>query len=558
TLSVNGDPDEVRGDISLSLQERGAAVGVVAGSKNLTLVRALDREERLGPSSVYVNVRCDRRHSSDPARVSELTAVGARVVTAAARDPDQPGPHATVHYSVLPGPGAEYVEFANELDGTLVVKKPLDYESVRELTVRLRAADGGSPPRVSDTTLRLLVLDADDQNPRFSHEHYVAELLDHVLPGMELETSPGPISAADQDLGINAPLQYSVSAEGTAASAVRVQRDTGRLSVTDQLLRENLPLTVVVKATQVDNPDRYALATVSIRRRTPRGAPASVSVLPSSPEPPPAAAPPPASSKAPVQSGVAPVQSGVAPVQSGVAPVQPGVHFSKREYVAHVAEDAAPGALLVTLHTLPPRMTNDGALQFFVSERGFLERFAINSAGDVLLRAALDYETQRSYHYRNDTASLNISVIDVNEWEPRFRYPQYEFRADMLAGGGAGGGGLVRVGQLDVHDGDEGDDVTLSLKGLHAPLFYVNKAGELFLRSEAMRAVNSSVLHVVATAIDSGSPPRQTSVPVAVHVSGTGDEGGTRVRSASVLVTFVVALVVLAAAVLALLTYIYT
>lgn len=65
TLSVNGDPSEA-GDISLRLQEQGAAVGVAPGSKNLTLLRALDREEARGPSNVYVNVRCDRRRTTDP------------------------------------------------------------------------------------------------------------------------------------------------------------------------------------------------------------------------------------------------------------------------------------------------------------------------------------------------------------------------------------------------------------------------------------------------------------------------------------------------------------
>lgn len=38
-------------------------------------------------------------------RLSELTAPGTRVaVGARALDADQPGPHATIHYSVLPGP----------------------------------------------------------------------------------------------------------------------------------------------------------------------------------------------------------------------------------------------------------------------------------------------------------------------------------------------------------------------------------------------------------------------------------------------------------------------
>lgn len=75
TLSVNGDPSEDLGDITLRLQEKGAAVGIVPGSKNLTLLRALDREEKIGPSNVYVNVRCDRRRTTDPVRFSELISV---------------------------------------------------------------------------------------------------------------------------------------------------------------------------------------------------------------------------------------------------------------------------------------------------------------------------------------------------------------------------------------------------------------------------------------------------------------------------------------------------
>lgn len=35
-----------------------------------------------------------------------------------------------------------------------------------------------------------------------------------------------------------------------------------------------------------------------------------------------------------------------------------------------------------------------------MSERGFLEKFAINSAGELVLRRALDYETQDGYHYQ--------------------------------------------------------------------------------------------------------------------------------------------------------------
>lgn len=70
--------------------------------------------------------------------------------------------------------------FANELDSTIILRRPLDYETLRSLTVRLRAQDGGSPPRHNDTTLTIDVLDADDQNPRFTHDHYSLVVGDDV------------------------------------------------------------------------------------------------------------------------------------------------------------------------------------------------------------------------------------------------------------------------------------------------------------------------------------------------------------------------------------------
>lgn len=68
--------------------------------------------------------------------------------------------------------------------------------------------------------------------------------------------------------------------------------------------------------------------------------------------------------------------------------------------------------------------------------------------------------------FQNDTASINITVLNVNEWEPRFKYPQYEFRVE--ADSDAGGGGLLPVGRLEVFDGDAGDNVTLTLRGSDA------------------------------------------------------------------------------------------
>jgi len=51
-------------------------------------------------------------------------------------------------------------------------------------------------------------------------------------------------------------------------------------------------------------------------------------------------------------------------------------------------------------------------------------------------------------------------VLNVNDWDPRFRYPQYEF---FVTNPGVSAGDIV--GRVEAADGDRGDFVTLSLRG---------------------------------------------------------------------------------------------
>lgn len=60
-LKINGNPSP-NGNVKLSLRERDrdAPVQIENGSKDLILTSPLDKEGERGPSSVYINVVCDR------------------------------------------------------------------------------------------------------------------------------------------------------------------------------------------------------------------------------------------------------------------------------------------------------------------------------------------------------------------------------------------------------------------------------------------------------------------------------------------------------------------
>lgn len=70
---------------------------------------------------------------------------------------------------------------------------------------------------------------------------------------------------------------------------------------------------------------------------------------------------------------------------------------------------------------------------------------------------------------------VNVTVEDVNEWEPRFRYPHYEF----FAGVDAGQRNLV--GRVEAADGDRNDALAYTLSGPDASMFTITPSGELIL-----------------------------------------------------------------------------
>ncbi|XP_061935615.1 protocadherin Fat 4 isoform X4 [Apis cerana] len=500
-LGVLGDPGP-QGDIELRLQELDSPVTFSAYSKNLTLIRPLDKEGVDGPASVYVNVICERKHTLDPGfvipvnirvtdandnapqfvnapyvlNISEVTVVGTRVLQGVrAVDADQPGPFSTVQYAVLPGPHSDYFVFVNALEGTLVLRKPLDYETLANFSVDIRAQDQGNPPKSSATTLYVNVIDADDQNPAFQSDQYKILVPRNIKTRKTLKVDPMAIKAMDQDVGINAPVKYTI--QGGILPFLTLNPETAEVAITRPLYEHELlsPATIVVKATQLDNPDKYALSTIVVSRET---------------------------------------DWNVEPTAGGRLPVK----FIRRDHQTSIPENTPPGSVLLTTGV----NKLDSNLRFWlVGAIEDLERFSITNSGELILKGTLDYErrVQHSFLVRvsdghhNDTSRVNVSVEDVNEWEPRFRHPRYEFHAATSREGSI-------VGKLEAADGDRDDKISLSLRGPDARSFEIRDNGELILRSVA--TVNGSLARLVAVASDSGRPPRSSMIPVIVHVPNSG------------------------------------
>ncbi|XP_068816029.1 protocadherin beta-4-like [Struthio camelus] len=181
------------------------------------------------------------RENNDPAAL-----VGA--VRAADEDV---GPNSKVTYSLAPAQPAEraprsYVSVNSE-NGNVFVLRPLDYEQVRQLEVVVSAADSGSPPLSANVTVRILVVDENDNAPVVLHPAQ-----DSSPPSSELVSTSAEagylvtkVVAVDADSGQNSWLSYhllkatdpGLFAVGAQTGEVRLRRPvTERDAVKQKLL----------------------------------------------------------------------------------------------------------------------------------------------------------------------------------------------------------------------------------------------------------------------------------------------------------------------------------
>ncbi|KAM8798904.1 uncharacterized protein ACNFOS_007629 [Eudromia elegans] len=147
--------------------------------------------------------------------VRENNEAAALVGAVRAVDEDE-GSNSRVSYSVAPGGPAErgprsYVSVHSE-NGQVFVLRSLDYEEVRELEVVVSAADSGSPARSANVTVRIVVLDENDNAPVVLHPAQ-----DGPAPSRELVPTwaeagylVSKVVAVDADSGQNSWLSYEL------------------------------------------------------------------------------------------------------------------------------------------------------------------------------------------------------------------------------------------------------------------------------------------------------------------------------------------------------------
>ncbi|XP_034642221.1 protocadherin gamma-B5-like [Trachemys scripta elegans] len=99
----------------------------------------------------------------------------------------------------------------NSQTGAIYAQRSFDYEQFREFEVQVKAQDGGSPPLSSNVTVRVFILDQNDNAPRILYPSLGADdsaLFEMVPRSAEAGYLVTKVVAVDADSGHNAWLSY--------------------------------------------------------------------------------------------------------------------------------------------------------------------------------------------------------------------------------------------------------------------------------------------------------------------------------------------------------------
>lgn len=120
---------------------------------------------------------------SNETAVMENTAINTVVTVVKAVDRDE-GRNGYLEYSLLDSANGMFT--IGSADGLLRVNGKLDRETKTNYTLKVRAKDRGEPPRQTETTLLIRILDENDNSPTFNPKQYSAFIPENASIGVTI------------------------------------------------------------------------------------------------------------------------------------------------------------------------------------------------------------------------------------------------------------------------------------------------------------------------------------------------------------------------------------
>ncbi|XP_063024576.1 protocadherin beta-15-like [Melospiza melodia melodia] len=168
-------------------------------------------------------------------RIPETSDLGSRFPLEVARDLDI-GRNTVQGYNISPENEYFSVSYGSQSSTEkyveLILEKALDREEQAEMGFHVIAVDGGSPPRSGNIEISIIILDANDNAPKFMQEPYITKVSENTPKGSVILT----VLAADPDEGVNGDISYQLNeVVGQSESVFVIDPITGEIKLTKPL-----------------------------------------------------------------------------------------------------------------------------------------------------------------------------------------------------------------------------------------------------------------------------------------------------------------------------------
>uniref|UniRef100_A0A8C9T5I0 FAT atypical cadherin 3 n=1 Tax=Scleropages formosus TaxID=113540 RepID=A0A8C9T5I0_SCLFO len=342
------------------------------------------------------------------AEVRENAAVGSKVVQVKATDVDS-GPFGRIAYSFVNDLGKD--QFSIDSNGQITTLEKLDRENPanKDIVLTVMALDGGG--RASYCTVRVILVDENDNAPRFRAVEYRASVKSDVGKGF-LVTQ---IQAYDSDDGANARVTYSLYSEAhvPVVDILEIDPDNGWMVTKGSFNHlKNTILSFFVKAVDGGIPMKHSLVSVYIHVLSPEN-----------------------------------------PIPS----------FTQPQFSFTIPEDTPIGAALGSVHLASGHSAMFSIISGETGENNQDAVFVVEKeTGVIKLDKPLDHEAIDTYRFKVsaimkqaqiDSVSIvdvEVKVLDLNDNRPSFETNSYE--ATVMEGMPIG----TRIIQVRASDPDWG------------------------------------------------------------------------------------------------------
>uniref|UniRef100_A0A8C2JA51 Cadherin-23 n=1 Tax=Cyprinus carpio TaxID=7962 RepID=A0A8C2JA51_CYPCA len=415
--------------------------------------------------------------------IPEDTPIGQRVAVVLARDKDA-GRNGLVNFTLMAGNMQDVfkINTANNTYGEVYLNARLDREAVDRYLLKVRATDNGSPPRFTDVSLTVNILDVNDNPPVLQSPR------GYNVSVSEVRTT-APQITTDRDIGPNAMLSYYITG-GNQDLTFRMDRMTGEIvtrpSPPDREKQQQYTLTVTVEDDGMPPLSTSTIVWVHI-----------IDENDNAPE------------------------------------------FPEEEYVTELREGPnTVGAIIATVTAIDPDEELNGTIRYAISKGNLAQTFQINSiTGQIVVIKELDYEISNGHYVLTVTATdqcpipqfrltssttVLVNVVDVNDNAPIFPRP---FEGPFEITEGQPGPRVWTVKATDADSGSNGKvEYSITAGDLKNEFVISSVEGELRVRRDVeLDRETITYYNITITAKDLGTPALSATVVVSIQVLDIND-----------------------------------